>query len=120
MSFRIWQEANRGLPRLDLSFTSVNDPGQYPHVLAESRPHELSILVSSEPVYVKDLGQLVGLASETEPMREIIPKVVPAKRFHGHGVASYLSCTAYGRSRHFRCAGCTHQYTMGPVLGFID
>ena len=70
----------------------IDDPLQHPHVLAEARPHEVAVIVLTEPVDAEDAWRRGDvLAADAQPMLPILRHVVTAERQHGHRVPTQLA-----------------------------
>src|SRR5205814_5022996 len=65
-------EADGGFHRMGLALTALDDPFQYAHVLAETRPDELAAGICPEPVDAEDLRTVRNRAAQLEPAVKII------------------------------------------------
>src|SRR2546421_124117 len=86
-------EPDRRLHRRRAAVEPLEDPLEYPRVLAEPGPQEPAVIAAPEPVDVEDLRQLGGVAVGTlahlDPVREVVAAVVPDERQHRHRIAAH-------------------------------
>ncbi len=108
-----------GLFCINGAFASLDDPLENAEVVAEAGPHEVAIIIKSEPVNVEDLGKIGSLGLHVEPMCKVVAHVVATEGKHSHRVSSYdTDCTG-------SCSGSlgshdgTNKGTVLPVEGLI-
>src|SRR5687767_3633442 len=70
---------------------AVHDPVQHAHVLAVARPDELAVLIFAKPVDPENARRVVQLATDLEPMSEILGHVIASERQHGKWIAAHLA-----------------------------
>src|ERR1043166_8163340 len=80
-------DAKRRIDAAREPLAALDDPLQHAHVLAESRPDELSLSIASEPVHAEDARRLLYGAAHPQPMVEVVAHVVAAEGKHGHRIA---------------------------------
>src|SRR5215469_10791583 len=107
--------ADRGFLGALTAGTAAQDPFQYAHIVAKTRPQELAVLAFAEPVDVKDLRQLRAGLVQAQPVPEIIGEVVAAERLHRHRIAAQHAHRAGRGGGGFRAHRRADQYAVGPV-----
>src|ERR1700730_5686255 len=70
-----WHPANRTLDAHRATLGALDDPLQDTHVFAKTRPEEISLLVTPEPVHTKDARGVHQMAPKVEPVVEIVGHV---------------------------------------------
>src|SRR6185503_9678928 len=92
--------ADGSLAAAPMAMNAFDDPSQYSHVFAESRPEELAILIFAEPVHLKNPRSGIKAALHLDPVPEVVAHVVAAEGEHGHRITPDLSngtCCGSGR-----------------------
>ena len=114
--------ADRGLLGRSLAVDALDDPLQHPAVLAEARPQEAAVLVTTEPVDVEDARQLRGvvLLANSDPVVEVVAGVVADERQHRHRVAAYDAHLADRGGGRLAGEGGAEEGAVGPVAGLED
>ena len=115
--------ADRRLGGLHLAIDTVADPLEHTAVVAETRPHETTIIALAEPVDEVDLGKLRRIgrsALHFEPVLEVVGNIVTEERKHRHRIATDLAdligndgCCDFGTG------GAAHKHAMRPALGLV-
>src|ERR1700730_7640030 len=107
--------SNRPFLSLGTTPGAIDNPFQNLHVLAETRPDELTLCILAKPIYVKDARRHGEHALHFEPMPKVVAHVVATERKHGHGVAAYLTLGAFGRGGHLGAHGRAHVNAGTPI-----
>ncbi len=89
----------RRLGCIRLALGSTHDPLEDAHVLAESWPDELAVVVLAEPVHTEDSWWIRDVASERKPVIEVVTHVVAGKGQHGEGISTNHTLGTEGRCR---------------------
>ena len=86
-----------------------------------TRPHESTVRSSAEPVDHENLGQLqAGLASEGQPVGQVVAKVVAEEGSHGEGVVHHLLGAVLSCSGGLRLDARAHEDAVVPVEALVD
>src|ERR1017187_10578072 len=87
----LWVPANRCFLAQGASMRTVHDPLEHSHILAESRPEKLSVLIFAEPVHMEDPRSRAERSLHFDPVPEVVAHVIATERKHGHRVAPDLA-----------------------------
>ena len=109
-----------GTPRLPVQ--AIKHPAQHPHVVAKSWPHKSPLFVGSEPVHAENVRhrrpRLLERLTKRQPVRKVVPHVVPTEGQHGEGVPADNALLTGGRSGRLRAHRSRHVDAFDPITGF--
>ncbi len=106
--------------RRGAAFAAIDDPAQYPQVLAEPRPQELPGVVLAEPVDVEDSRRRFEFGADVDPVRPVVAEVVAGEGLHGHGIAANHPDGIRGGCRRLGGDPGTHQHAVQPIAGLVN
>src|SRR5271165_4082539 len=110
-----------GILGMDFAVATLKDPFEDAAVFAIAGPQKLSILVLAKPVHVENLWQrCIRLGSHLEPVGEVVPHVIAAKRKHGHRVVTQATNLSGDGGSGFAADNGAEEGAMLPVEGFSD
>src|SRR5262249_52713995 len=118
--FVTWHPPDGGLASQGPTARTVHDPPEHSHVLAESWPHELTLLVLSKPINMKNSGSHGKSGLHFDQVSKIVAHVIPTKREHGHRIAANFPHCSSGSSSRFRPHGCSDVHAGTPIEGLKD
>src|SRR6218665_681607 len=115
----LWQKTDWAWLGDILVVNTSADPIDDPDVLTISGPQESPIVVKTEPVDMEDLRHLAARLVKTEPVAEIVTKVVSHERPHCHWIVHDLFTLVLSCCGCFGLQCCPHHHSMLPIKRLI-
>lgn len=72
---------------------SFNNPFQYSHIIFNSGPLKIAILIFPKPVYANYPGGIGQISAKLKPVIKVVSHVITAKRQHCKKISSYFTCS---------------------------